>query len=60
MNGRERVTRTLRFERPDRAPRHLWYLPGVGLFRAHELRAVQHKYPDDVVIGPVRYGQARR
>jgi hypothetical protein len=60
MNSRERVIRALRFERPDRAPRHLWYLPGVSLFRADELKAVQEKYPDDVVVAPVRYGRALR
>jgi hypothetical protein len=60
INSRERVIRALRFERPDRAPRHLWYLPGVSLFRADELKAVQERYPDDVVVAPVRYGRALR
>ncbi|MCK6579425.1 MAG: methyltransferase [Anaerolineae bacterium] len=60
MNSRERVLRALRFENPDRAPRHLWYLPGVSMFRADELNAVHEKYPDDVAYAPVRYGRAKR
>ncbi|MHC4644129.1 MAG: uroporphyrinogen decarboxylase family protein [Planctomycetota bacterium] len=32
MTSRERVIRALRFEAPDRVPRHLWRLPGTKMF----------------------------
>ncbi|MBZ0294034.1 MAG: methyltransferase [Anaerolineae bacterium] len=60
MDSRERVIRTLRFDYPDRAPRHLWYLPGVQMFHSAELAALQAQYPDDIVAAPIRYGQSRR
>lgn len=60
MNSRERVIKTLRHENPDRAPRHLWHLPGISMFHADELAAVQEKYPDDIVGAPVRYGEGTR
>ena len=60
MNSRERVIKALRFDRPDRAPRHLWHLPGIALLRRDELETVQKKYPDDFTGAPVRYGASRR
>jgi hypothetical protein len=60
MTSRERVVKALTFNRPDRVPRNLWYLPGVARYRSDELRLIQSKYPDDFT-GPVcRYGPSRR
>lgn len=50
MDGRERVTRALRFEKPDRAPRDLWAVPAIAMFRPGDLREVLRKYPTDIVI----------
>lgn len=60
MNSRERVTRTLRFEHPDRAPRDLWCLPGVLMFQQDEVDAVQARYPLDIVGAPGVDGPSRR
>jgi len=51
MNSRERVRRTLRHDNPDRVPRELWALPGIGMLRQDELDALLAKYPSDF-IGP--------
>lgn len=48
MNGRERVTAALTFSGPDRAPRDLWPLPYVSLFRQDELDAVLARFPLDI------------
>ena len=47
MNSRERVLKTLRFDKPDRAPRDLWLIPAVEKTRLAELEAVREKYPID-------------
>ncbi len=68
MDSRERVRRALRFETPDRAPRELWALPGIGLFRQPELDAMLARFPEDIAApalvhggGPdIRYGTGRR
>ncbi len=60
MNSRERVIRALTFERPDRAPRELWYLPGISMFRKDELSAVLARYPSDIVAAPVHYARSPR
>ena len=60
MNSRERVIRTLTFDHPDRAPRHLWHLPGITMFRREEFDAFQARYPDDITGPPIRYGQSQR
>jgi len=60
MNGRERVTRTLEFNNPDRIPRQLWTLPGISMFRESELNAILDKYPEDIAIAEVRYGRGNR
>lgn len=56
MTPRERVIRTLEFDHPDRAPRDLWALPGVGMLRKGELDAVVAKYPGDFAGARGRYG----
>jgi len=60
MTGRERVIRTLRFQSPDRAPRDLWALPGVGLFRKGELDALSARFPSDFAAPPAKYGPSER
>jgi len=47
MTSRERVRSTLAFSQPDRAPRDLWVLPYVSLFRKAELDALLDRYPID-------------
>jgi len=60
MTSRERVIRTLRFEHPDRAPRDLWFLSGVTMFRQRELDEVLRRYPSDFGESGGRYGASRR
>ncbi len=57
MTGRDRVKRTLRFEKPDRAPRDLWNLDFVTMHRKDELDAVLEKYPRDFIAPDVKYGK---
>jgi len=59
MNSRERVIRTLRFETPDRVPRHLWRLPGVRMFRQEDVNRVLGKYPEDITILEFNYGKGK-
>lgn len=60
MNGRERVIRALRFERPDRVPRDLWALPGIGMYRRNELDAMLRRFPLDITRPPAQYGRGKR
>ena len=60
LTSRERVIRALRFQRPDRAPRQLWHLPGIAMFRADELEAMAARYPSDLEAPDGRYGQTER
>jgi len=60
MTSRERVVRCLQFEHPDRAPRDLWTLPGVEMFRQEELQALLQRFPRDITWAEYRYGAARR
>jgi uroporphyrinogen decarboxylase len=47
MTSRERVRAALTFAQPDRAPRDLWVLPYVSLFRKGDLNALLDRYPID-------------
>jgi len=60
MTSRERVRRTLTFQSPDRAPRDLWWLPGVEMFRKAELDAMLDRFPSDFTSPEFKYGQAER
>jgi uroporphyrinogen decarboxylase len=60
MTPRERAIRSLEFDSPDRAPRHLWTLPGVQSQRADELRAMTEMFPEDFASPPFAYGKAER
>jgi len=48
VTGRERVKRALTFDCPDRAPRDLWALPYVQLFRKDELDELMAEFPMDI------------
>jgi uroporphyrinogen decarboxylase len=60
MNSRERVIRTLKFENPDRVPRHLWRLPGAKMFRSEGVKRILEKYPEDITILDFNYGKGNR
>jgi uroporphyrinogen decarboxylase len=60
MTSRERVMKALAFAGPDRAPRHLWYLPGVEMFRGTELARMREQYPEDLVGPGAAYGRGAR
>lgn len=60
MTPRERVIRALEFRRPDRAPRDLWWLPGVEQFRRRELDDMLARYPTDFARPAFRYGESKR
>ncbi len=48
MTGRERVKAALTFNHPDRAPRNIWALPYISLFRQDELDALEREFPMDI------------
>ena len=60
MTSRERVKKALLFQTPDRAPRELWALPGVGMFRKPELKAMQARFPSDFAGASAKYGASTR
>ncbi len=57
MTPRERVVRTLTFARPDRAPRDLWTLPGIGMRRSAELDRMRVLFPSDFGSPGLNYGR---
>ena len=60
MNSRERVLRALEFRHPDRAPRELWALPGISMYRQAEMDALLAHYPSDFTGPEVSYGVGYR
>ena len=60
MTPRERVQRALRFEKPDRAPRELWILPGAQTRWAVDIAAYYERFPSDFTGPAVQYGEAKR
>jgi len=54
------MIKALRFERPDRAPRQLWTLPGVEMFRRDELQRLLTAYPEDIAAPTFSYGPSER
>lgn len=48
MKSRERVERTLRYQRPDRIPRHIWILPSAFLAHSDNLVDLIRRYPSDI------------
>ena len=47
MTGRERVKKSLTFEKPDRVPRDLWALPYITLFDNKNFEKMITRYPMD-------------
>jgi len=60
MTGRERVLRTIRFERPDRVPRDLWALPAIGMLQQDEYDAMLQRFPVDIGKPYFSPGQSQR
>jgi len=60
MTSRERVTRTLKFENPDRVPRNLWTLPSVNRYCEENLVALHEQFPMDIGGPKVSYGASPR
>lgn len=60
MNSRELVRCALTFQKPDRVPRELWMLPGVGRFRRAELQAMEARFPSDFGYPGGNYGPSSR
>ncbi len=58
MTSRDRVLKSLTFGSPDRAPRHLWSLPGIEMFRAGELARMRSAYPEDIAGAGAPYGRS--
>jgi hypothetical protein len=48
QTSRERVTRCLRFEYPDRLPREMWILPWASNRFPAEIAAIHQRYPGDM------------
>jgi len=53
MNSRELVNNTLELKKPSRVPRQLWPLPCANMNYPEQLKHIQDKYPDDIVMSPV-------
>lgn len=60
MTPRERVTATLNHQSVDRAPREIWSLPGVHMYRKDELDAMLERFPADFAYPAYSYGPAKR
>jgi uroporphyrinogen-III decarboxylase len=60
LTGRQRMVKALRFEHPDRAPRQLWTLPGIEMFRRDELQMLLAQYPEDIAAPVFSYGPSDR
>jgi len=60
MTSRDLVIKSLRHEPVERAPRDLWTLPGIRMFRSDELDRMLVEYPIDFTVPNVRYGDSLR
>jgi len=60
LTSRDRVIRTLRHQPVDRAPRHLWRLPGIEMSRQDELERMLALYPEDFKRPDNPYGPGIR
>jgi uroporphyrinogen decarboxylase len=60
QTSRERVTRCLRFDYPDRLPRELWALPWASTRYPAELSALTERFPGDFGAVPNVYGPSAR
>lgn len=55
MEPRALVKKTLDFDSPPRIPRQKWVLPWAEKRFPHEVRRLQHFYPDEIVVAPAVY-----
>jgi uroporphyrinogen decarboxylase len=60
MTPRDRVLKALTFSRPDRAPRQLWCLPGIDMYRSEELARMRAQHPEDFTGTGFSYPPSRR
>ena len=60
MTSRELVVRTLNHEPVERAPRDLWYVPGIEMFSGDELDEINLRYPSDIVGADFTYPSGER
>lgn len=60
MNSRERINRTLEFNRPDRIARELWALPWAEMNYPDEVAAIRKDFPTDMSGAPGRLSKAPR
>jgi len=52
VTPRELVRRTVEFENRGRVPRQMWLLPWALNHFPDEIKAIQEKYPDDIIGAP--------
>ena len=60
MTSRERVSKALNFDRPDRTPRDLWWLPAVEMTQKEELENILKRIPMDIDTPKYTVGQSER
>jgi uroporphyrinogen decarboxylase len=60
QTSRELVGRCLRFESPDRVPRHLWVLPWASAHHPEAVSELQRLYADDIIGAPSVCGPSSR
>ena len=58
--SRARVIKSLTFERPDKIPRDLWWLPAVDMQHSTELKTLLDDYPMDIATAPFKPGTSKR
>ena len=54
MTSKERVIKTLTFNKPDRIPRDMWELPGVKVYQPGAADRVRKKFEMDILSPPVK------
>lgn len=60
MTSKERVTRALNFDHPDRTPRDLWRLPAVEMTQKEELNNLLKRIPMDIDTPEHKVGSSQR
>jgi len=60
LTSKERVTRALNFDRPDRTPRDLWRLPAVEMTQKEELNNLLKGIPMDIDTPEYKVGSSQR
>ena len=60
MTSRQRVTKALNFDHPDRTPRDLWWLPAVEMTQKEELNNLLSRIPIDIDTAEYEVGSSQR